>query len=60
MAVTSPTAVVSNASATPGATALVAYNKFSSDINRFTNQMETFSEELSTIISRQLDNNEEA
>ena len=40
--------------------ALVAYNKFSSDINRFTNQMETFSEELSTIISRQLDNNEEA
>ena len=40
--------------------ALVAYNKFSSDINRFTNQMETFSEELSTIISRQLDNNEGA
>ncbi len=35
--------------------AVVAYNKFSNDIERFTNQMETFAGELSAIISRQIE-----
>ncbi len=35
--------------------ALIAYNKFSNDIDRITNRMETFSGELSAIISRQIE-----
>ncbi len=35
--------------------ALIAYNKFSNDIDRMTNRMETFSGELSAIISRQIE-----
>lgn len=35
--------------------ALIAYNKFSNDIDRLTNRMETFSGELSAIISRQIE-----
>ena len=35
--------------------ALVAYNKFSNDIDKMTHQMESFSGELSAIISRQIE-----
>lgn len=35
--------------------ALIAYNKFSSDIEHITNRMDTFSGELSAIISRQIE-----
>lgn len=35
--------------------AVIAYNKFSNDIERFTNQMESFAGELSAIISRQIE-----
>lgn len=35
--------------------ALIAYNKFSSDIDHITNRMETFMGELSAIISRQIE-----
>ncbi len=35
--------------------AAISYNKFSSDINRYANRLETFSEEFSSIISRQFD-----
>ena len=36
--------------------AVVAYNKFANDIERFTNKMETFAGELDAIISRQIEN----
>ena len=39
--------------------AVVAYNKFSNDIDRFTNKMETFAGELEAIISRQIEAVEE-
>lgn len=35
--------------------AAIAYNKLSSDISRYVNRLETFSDEFSSIISRQLD-----
>jgi biopolymer transport protein TolQ len=35
--------------------AVVAYNKFSNDLARFANRMETFAGEFSAIMSRQLD-----
>ena len=35
--------------------AVVAYNKFANDIERFTNKMETFAGELEAIISRQIE-----
>ena len=39
--------------------AVVAYNKFANDIERFTNKMETFAGELEAIISRQIETVEE-
>ena len=38
--------------------ALIAYNKLSSDIDHITKKMETFSDELAAIISRQIENME--
>ncbi|MBT5860294.1 MAG: protein TolQ, partial [Alphaproteobacteria bacterium] len=35
--------------------AVVAYNKFSTDIRRFANRMEGFASEFSAILSRQLE-----
>ena len=37
--------------------AVLAYNKLSSQINRYTNRIETFTHEFSTIVSRQLEGN---
>lgn len=39
--------------------AVIAYNKFSNDIERLTNKMETFAAELEAIISRQVEQAEE-
>ena len=39
--------------------AVIAYNKLTNDIDRITQRMETFSDELSAILSRQLDKTEE-
>ncbi len=39
--------------------AVIAYNKFANDIERFTNKMETFAGELEAIISRQIEQVEE-
>ena len=35
--------------------AVIAYNKLSNDIDRISHRMETFSDELSAILSRQID-----
>jgi biopolymer transport protein TolQ len=35
--------------------AVVAYNKISSDLNRYSNRLEAFVDEFSSILSRQLD-----
>jgi len=35
--------------------AVVAYNKISSDLNRYNNRLEAFVDEFSSILSRQLD-----
>ena len=35
--------------------AVIAYNKFANDIDRFINKMETFAGELEAIISRQIE-----
>lgn len=40
--------------------AMVAYNKISSDFNRYGNRLDSFAQELSAILSRQLDQYEEA
>lgn len=37
--------------------AAIAYNKISSDIDRYVNRLETFAEEFSSIVSRQFDEN---
>ena len=40
--------------------AMVAYNKISSDFNRYGNRLDAFAQELSAILSRQLDTHQEA